>query len=109
MDPLQPIDKESSLGFSCVIGLAQIDLLLPLCRSLKDKRGIVARTLNHLRKVHHLSVAEVDKHEVWGRTGLAAVVVSNDPAVVERCLRGAVRTLEHDRDVQLVDYSIQII
>ena len=106
---LPPSDPESALGYTVVVGLLEVDLHLPQCRSLKAKRGILARTLNHLRKHHSLSVAEVGDQDVWGRAGLAAVVVSGDRAIAERSLRGAVGTLERDRDVQLVDYSIQFL
>ena len=104
-----PRDSEPDLNFSVVIGLLEVDLRLPLCRSLKTKRGIVARILNHLRKQHPLSAAEVGSLQAWSRAGLAAVTVSNDRAVAERNLRGAIRMLQTDRDVELVDYSMQML
>lgn len=101
--------EHDSLHYSLAIGLLQAELHLPLCHSLKDKRGVLAKTLNHLRKKHPLSVAEVDHHDLWGRSGIAAVVVSGDRAMTDNILRAAVRTLERDREVQLIDYSIEIL
>ena len=97
------------MDFTCVIGVLEIDLLLPLCHALKDKRGILAKTTHHLRKKLSISVAEVAKHDLWGRAGLAAVTVSGDRTMVENCLREAVKLLQRDPDVQVVDYSVQLL
>jgi uncharacterized protein YlxP (DUF503 family) len=104
-----PQPESDSLHYSIAIGLLQADLLLPLCRSLKDKRSILAKTLNHVRKQHPVAVAEVGDHDLWGRAGIAAVTVSGDRALAENILRAVSTTLEHDREVQLVDYNIQIL
>jgi uncharacterized protein YlxP (DUF503 family) len=104
-----PRDADPSLGYTAVIGLLQADLHLPGCRSLKTKRGLLARTLNHLRKQHHLAAAEVARHDIWGRAGIAAVTVSPDRAIAENTLRAAVRDLQRDRDVELLDYSIELL
>lgn len=108
MDGSPELGKDS-LDYSLAIGLLEADLLLPLCRSLKAKRGIIKGVLNNLRKQFALSVAEVADHDRWGRAGVAAVTVSNDRARAERVLRNAVRALERDREVQLSHYSIQIL
>jgi len=101
--------EEPSLGHHFVIGLLELDLLLPLSRSLKTKRGILARTMNELRKTYPIVVSEVGDHDVWGRSGLAAVTISNDPAVVERILNDAAHSLERSREVQLVHFEIRLL
>lgn len=97
------------LHYAVTVGLMEAEILLPLCRSLKDKRGILARTMNHLRKKHAVSVAEVAKHDTWGRAGLAIVTVSGNRSVVENSLRGVARTLERDREIQLVQWSVELM
>lgn len=104
-----PREQDESLEYRVVIGLLEADLLLPLCHSLKDKRTILSRTLNHIRKHHPISVAEVAQHDLWGRAGIAAVTVSNDPSVAQRTLREVAHSLERDREVQLVNYTIQML
>jgi uncharacterized protein YlxP (DUF503 family) len=97
------------LHFSVTVGLMEADLLLPMCRSLKEKRGLLARTMNHLRKKHSVSVAEVAAHDSWGRAGLAVTTVSGSGDVAERTLRAVAHTLERERDLQLVNYAIELI
>ncbi|GEM_PF-360466 len=101
-------EPAESLDYGCVIGLLELDLRLPECRSLKTKRGILARTVNHLRKLHPVSIAEVEAHDTWGRAGLAAVTVSRDRALVERVLMAVVRAVEHDRDVELIRHCLRL-
>lgn len=100
---------EPSLGHSFVIGLLEVDLHLPVCRSLKTKRGILARTMNHLRTHFPLVVAEVGDHDVWGRAGLAAVTLSGEASVIERVLNDAVEWIETSREVELVHHQITLL
>lgn len=97
------------LGYTVAVGLLEADLMLPMCRSLKDKRGILAKTMNHLRKKHAVSVAEVARHDTWGRAGLAVSTVSGSRDVAEQTLRAVAHTLERERDVQLVDWSVELM
>lgn len=92
-----------------VVGLLELDLRLPLCRSLKAKRGILARTTNGLRKAFPVSVSEVGDRNAWERSGLAVAVVSGDAEVVERTLRSAVEWVERGREVELLRFSIQLL
>ena len=104
-----PQDSDASVGHSVVIGLIQIDLRLPLCHSLKAKRGILAKLLNHLRKQYPISIAEVADQNSWGRAGLAAVTVSGERSVVENTMRRVLGALEHEREVEVVDASTQLL
>ena len=104
-----PREENSSLSYTFAVGLLQIEIMLPMCHSLKEKRSVMARTLNHLRKLQPISVAEVGHQNLWGRAGIAGVAVSADRDVVDRILRATVKLVEHDRDVQLIDYSIEIL
>lgn len=98
-----------ALGYSVTVGLLEADLMLPLCHSLKEKRGILAKTMNHLRKKHAVSVAEVARHDTWGRAGLAITTVSGSRDVAEQTLRAVAHTLEREREVQLVDWSVELM
>lgn len=106
-DPIR--EAGEALAYPVSVGLLEADLLLPLCRSLKEKRGILAKTMSHLRNKHAVSVAEVAKHDTWGRCGLAVTTVSGSRAVAEQTLRAVAHTLERDREVQLVHYSIELL
>lgn len=84
----------------------RVDLRLPACASLKEKRRRLRPILEHLRRRMELSVAEVDHHDAWQRSAIGVAVVAPRAGrldeVVER-LRGWF--LAQD-DVEVVDFEI---
>ncbi len=64
-----------------VVGLLSVELYLPGARSLKDKRMVLRRIKDRVRKFN-VAVAEVDHHDLWQRAGLGFVTIAttNDHA-----------------------------
>jgi uncharacterized protein YlxP (DUF503 family) len=100
---------EHSVGHPFTVGILHIDLHLPACHSLKEKRGRLARVMNHLRKVHPVVVAEVGDQNVWGRAGLAAVTLSPSRDLADRVLEAVAGTLMKEADVELLWHEIELI
>ena len=101
--------QEHSIGHPFTVGVLHIDLHLPGCRSLKEKRGRLARVMNHLRKTHPIVIAEVGDQDVWGRAGLAAVTLSPARDLAQRILEAAAATLIRDRDEELLWHEIELL
>lgn len=76
-----------------VVGLLSLELHLPQCRSLKDKRMIVRGVKERLRKFN-VSVAEVDYQDLWQRAALGVVVVSSARAHADRELAAVAAEIE---------------
>ena len=85
----------------------EVDFRIPGSRSLKEKRGRLARLTRHLTKKHPVVVAEVGDQNIWARTGLAAVTISPDPNLAFKVLEAAARTVAEDRDLELVWFEIE--
>jgi uncharacterized protein YlxP (DUF503 family) len=68
------------------VGCLTIELHLPGCRSLKQKRGTLKPILAGLHKQYNVSAAEIDLHDLHGSAVLACVVVSNESAHSQRLL-----------------------
>lgn len=66
-----------------VVGLLRVALHVPGARSLKDKRMVVRRIKDRLKKFN-VAVAEVDHHDLWQRAELAVVTVSSDQQHADR-------------------------
>lgn len=66
-----------------VVGLLTIELHVPGARSLKDKRGILRRIKDRLKKFN-VSIAEVEYQDLWQRAALAVVIASSDQAHADR-------------------------
>jgi uncharacterized protein YlxP (DUF503 family) len=101
--------SQPSIGHDFTVGLIEIDLLLPECSSLKTKRGVLARVMNGLRKHYPISIAEVGDQDVWGRAGLAAVVISSDEAAARRILDDVAAALARSREVELLHHQIEVM
>ncbi|MCE5228903.1 DUF503 domain-containing protein [bacterium] len=103
-DFLQP-----SIGHPFTVGILHLDLHLPECRSLKEKRGRLARVMSHVRKKHAVVIAEVGDQDVWGRAGLAATTLSTDRNLVMQILEAAADTVASQPDVELLRHEIELI
>lgn len=101
--------EEHSVGHPFTVAILHIDLHLPACHSLKEKRGRLARVMNHLRKVHPVVVAEVGDQDVWGRAGLAAVTLSPSHDLAGRVMDAVAETLMKEPDVELLYHEVELI
>ena len=53
-----------------------LELRLPDCSSLKEKRRRLRPLLDHLRRRMELSASEVDHQDAWQRTSIGIAVVA---------------------------------
>jgi len=70
------------------VGLLTVELHVPGARSLKDKRMVLRRIKDRLKKFN-VAVSEVEFHDRWQRAGLAVVTVSPDQQHADRELAAA--------------------
>lgn len=92
-----------------VIGVCRIELHLPDRHSLKEKRHVVKSLKDRMRQHFNVSVAEVDGHELWQRTVLAAACVGTDRAYVNGVLDQLVRSVERERSVDIVRSELEFV
>ena len=92
------------------IGLLILEINLPACGSLKEKRRRLKPLINRLQKDYKLSVAEVDLHEVWQSSVIACVMVSNDHKHTQSVLQKVSTWVEREwRDLEVVDHKIEMV
>lgn len=60
-----------------VIGSLIIELEIPNAYSLKDKRAVLNRIRDRVRRKFNVSVAEIEENDIWNHSVLAFVTVSN--------------------------------
>ena len=83
------------------ISLLTIDLMMPLARSLKDKRSAVRGLKDRLRSRFNASVAEVDYQDKWQRATIAVCIVNGNKRQVESDMTRARKLAEEAQDVQV--------
>ncbi|MFY0542743.1 DUF503 domain-containing protein [Brevibacillus sp. H7] len=81
---------------------ARIELFLPACQNLKEKRAIVKSILEKLRNKFNVSAAEMAYHEQWQRTVLGIAAVANKASFLENVLQSAIRLVENHPGVELI-------
>jgi len=87
-----------------------IELRLPGCRSLKEKRSHLKGLLAKIHRHFNVSAAEIDHNDNWKFAVIACVVVSNDQGHVQRVLDGIPSWIESRRpDLQVVDDHIILL
>ena len=58
----------------------ELDLRLPSCQSLKEKRSVLRPVIDGLRNRHPVAVSEVDHQDLWQRAAIGMAVVSASPS-----------------------------
>jgi len=91
------------------IAYCTLDLFLPYCHSLKEKRMILRKAQDRLRARSSFSIAEVDHQDLWQRARLAAVTVGADHAVLRRVTDEFVHEAENILEGMLVDCQVSFL
>ncbi len=73
------------------IGVLTLELHIEAAHSLKEKRHVVKSLKERLRGKFNVAVSEIDYHDVWQRSLIAAVTVSGDRGHAEQVLQSVER------------------
>ena len=93
-----------------MIGILTIHLHLPACASLKEKRGRLKPLLSQLHKKFNVSVAEMDRQDLWQEAVIACALVNNDGAYIQGALQTVAKWVEGNwPDGMVEDTKLEII
>ncbi|MFP4661525.1 MAG: DUF503 domain-containing protein [Halanaerobiales bacterium] len=88
------------------IGVMRLELYMPASASLKDKRNIIKSLMEQCRNKYNISIAEIEKLEIWKNSVIGIASVSNDWKLIEKIFQGIIRYIDTLNDLELTDYSI---
>jgi uncharacterized protein YlxP (DUF503 family) len=92
------------------LGLLTLQIHLPGCASLKEKRSRIKPLIARLHREFNISIAEMDDLDSWQEAVLACALVSNHNGHTQRSLQKIVTWIEKNwPDVLLVSDSLEII
>ena len=80
----------------------RIDLRLPRCTSLKDKRAVVKRVVERARRDFGVAGAETRFHDLRQRTEIGFAALAGDAAHVESVLDTVERHVWSQPDVEVL-------
>ncbi len=93
-----------------VIGACTVHLRIVGNQSLKGKRRAIKPLMARVRNQFQVAIAEVGDNDAWQAATLGIACVSNDAAHANSILSNVVNFIEQaHRDVELIDYQIEIL
>jgi len=86
-----------------------MELLLPETHSLKDKRSVLSRIKNGVRKQFNVSIAELRYHDQFSRTLLGITTINNETKIVDQILGQVEQFVERQAGIQVLNRQVEII
>jgi uncharacterized protein YlxP (DUF503 family) len=90
------------------IGALRIELYMPQCRTLKEKRQVVKSIIDRTRGRFNVAVAEVDKQDLWQVCSLGITCVSNSEYAVRELLNRVDRSVRGMGKAEVLESPITI-
>ena len=91
-----------------VVAMVTIDLRLPDCTSLKDKRGVTRRLISRLRRDLNVSVAEVGGQDTWQRCDLGVAIAAGSEIGARKVAQQVEKIVNRDPGVEPVHIDVEI-
>jgi uncharacterized protein YlxP (DUF503 family) len=91
------------------VGLLTLELHIADAQSLKDKRQLLRSLKDKLRREFNVAVAELDHHDVWQRSVVGIVTLSNEEKHVKEMLDKVLDAADRMLGSTLVNQSFEII
>ena len=92
-----------------VVGTGLIDLLIPECGSLKEKRSVLSRIIRRTQNEFNCSIAEVGDNDIWRRARIGFCVVGNDKAYINAKMDHILQFVERLDLAQVLRSRIEIM
>ncbi|HSR48455.1 MAG TPA: DUF503 domain-containing protein [Anaerolineales bacterium] len=91
------------------VAVISIELDLPACHTLKEKRGTLKSLIAALHDEFHCSVAEIDQLDTPRVAVLACAAVSNDGRHAHKVVQKIPGWIERRRpDLTVIDFAIDL-
>jgi hypothetical protein len=91
------------------VGLLTLELHIPDAQSLKDKRQVLRSLKDKLRRQFNVAVAELDHEDVWQRSVVGVVTLSNEEKHVNEVLQKVLDEADRILGSILINQAIEII
>ena len=91
------------------VGLLTLELHIPDAQSLKDKRQVLRSLKDKLRRQFNVAVAELDHQDVWQRSVVGVVTLSNEEKHVKEVLQKVLDEADRILGSFLINQAVEII
>ncbi len=91
------------------VGLLTLELHIAEAQSLKDKRQVLRSLKDRLRGHFNVAVAELEHQDVWQRSVVGVVTLSNEEHHVEEALQRVLAEAERILGPLLINHTVELI
>ncbi|WP_026906161.1 DUF503 domain-containing protein [Paucisalibacillus globulus] len=77
--------------------------------SLKDKRSVIKRLLAKLRRDFNVAVTELDYHDLWQRTKLGIVTITNERTHGEQVMQEVLRVIDTYSELERTVTNVEVV
>ena len=91
-----------------LVAVLRLDLRIPACGSLKEKRHVIKTLSNGIRSTCHVAVAETGYQDLWQRTELGVAAVGSEGHHLKKVMHGVERFVERWAEVEIIDTDLTL-
>ncbi|GAC1622273.1 MAG: DUF503 domain-containing protein [Candidatus Acidiferrum sp.] len=91
------------------VGLLTLELHIPDAQSLKEKRQVLRSLKDKLRRQFNVAVAELDHQDVWQRSVVGIVTLSNEDRHVQEALQKILDEADRILGSILIGQTVELI
>ncbi|HKL10905.1 MAG TPA: DUF503 domain-containing protein [Clostridia bacterium] len=93
-----------------LIGSCLLDIRLQGVKTLKNKRSIIKKLINGIRKNFNVSIAEVGKQDITDRSEIGFSVVSTERSHVDSQIDNIINNMEYygKYDIEIIYFEKEI-
>jgi len=89
------------------VGVLTLEIQIPYSQSLKEKRAVLLKIRDRLRKRFNVAVAELDHQDVWQRATLGVVSISGSQQLLESLFQEVLAESEKILGEDVADYHLE--
>ena len=89
-----------------LLAALRIDVRIPGCRSLKEKRHVVKALSNGIRSTFDVAVAETGFQDKWQRAELGVAAVGTEGFHLRKVMHSVQRFVDRFAEVDLIDAEL---
>lgn len=91
-----------------ILGLLQLDILIPESNNLKEKRSTIKSLKETIRKRFNVSIAETGKLDKWSRSEISITKVSNEAKFIRQEFQKIQKDIENRYPVEIIDKQEEV-
>ena len=83
--------------------------MIPASQSLKEKRLVLKRIKDKVRRSFNVSIAETGYMEKWQRSELGLAAVSNESGNAEGRLNKVIKMIESQNEIEIIRQIVRVL